>query len=347
MKKRELTRAALLAAAAIASLLEGIPQAVAQSELASAIERYDRGVALYERKRYRRALEELRASMSLYGSPNTRLYIGRTLRQLGRLPEAAAELEMAQREARERSATDSRYVATREAARAERRALEPRLGHVLLRLRGVPESARVSVGGQSVAPAARNAPILVAAGVVEVVVESPGRAAERRQLSVAAGETRILELDLSPLAAPAASPSSAPTRRHPAGIAPTALERPPAAARTRPRALRLLGWSSAGAGAALLATSTVLFWQTARTHDELERCDANLGCALTTQREPIASRGRTLEALAYVSAGLGVAAGLAGAWLLLRGTPQGKRSEGRPGVALLVGGGAAVLNGLF
>jgi hypothetical protein len=326
------TTRALLSAGLVALAL--LSDASAQPNLGFATRRYDRGVALYDRGAYDRALEEFRASMALYSSPNTRLYIGRTLRELGRLAEAAAELEAAAREAAERTATEPRYTATRDAATAERRALEPRLARLVLKLRRVPDGARVRVAGAEVPPAARGLPIVVTPGRVEVVVETPGRAALRRQVAVRAGATLELELELELPGRPATDPAkkAGPPVERETSEAPSG--------RTR-----LAGWLTIGAAAATLGASAVFGWRAAATHDELESCDRDLDCSLSSRREPLATEGRTFAALTYVSAGVGLAAAAVGTWLVLT-APRG-RGEERRKVALTPGIGGLVVQGRF
>lgn len=320
----------LLSAGLVLALLS---DATAQPNLGFATRRYDRGVALYDRGAYGQALKEFRASLALYSSPNTRLYIGRTLRELGRLAEAATELETAAREAAERTATEPRYRATRDAATAERQALEPRLGRLVLKLRRVPDGARVRVAGANVPSAARGLPIVVTPGRVDVVVEAPGQATVRRQVEIRAGATLELELELPGRAAP-----------RPADKKPVADERRGGGAPAG-RTARLVGWLTIGAGAAAIGASAVLGWRAAATHEELESCDRDLDCALSSEREPLATRGRTFAALTYVSAGIGLAAVAVGGWLLLS-APRSHGKERRK-VAVTPGIGSLVVQGQF
>src|SRR4051794_15796306 len=54
--------------------------------------RFIKGRDLYNAKKYDAALVELSASLDIVASPNTRLYVGRCLRDMGRLVAAYAEL---------------------------------------------------------------------------------------------------------------------------------------------------------------------------------------------------------------------------------------------------------------
>ena len=82
----------------------------------AAQERYTAGRESYRLGLYGRALEEFERSLALAPSPNTRLYIARSLRELGRWSEASEQYAATVREADQRG---GRYVATRDAATLE------------------------------------------------------------------------------------------------------------------------------------------------------------------------------------------------------------------------------------
>jgi tetratricopeptide (TPR) repeat protein len=82
----------------------------------AAQERYTAGRESYRLGLYGRALEEFERSLALLPSPNTRLYIARALRELGRWAEASEQYAATVREADQRG---GRYVATRDAAAVE------------------------------------------------------------------------------------------------------------------------------------------------------------------------------------------------------------------------------------
>lgn len=77
---------------------------------------YTSGRESYAAGLYGRALAAFERSFALLPSPNTRLYIARSLRELGRWSEAADALRTTIREAEERG---GKYLATRDAATTE------------------------------------------------------------------------------------------------------------------------------------------------------------------------------------------------------------------------------------
>lgn len=85
---------------------------------------YTSGRESYRVGLYGRALEEFSLSLSLAPSPNTRLYIARTLRELGRWAEANEQYTKTVTEAEQRG---GRYLATRDAATIELADVKQRL----------------------------------------------------------------------------------------------------------------------------------------------------------------------------------------------------------------------------
>lgn len=85
---------------------------------------YTVGRDSYRAGLYGRALEEFELSYEAAPSPNTQLYVARSLRELGRWAEAAEHFRATIREAEERGA---KYAAAREAAQAELRDVEVRI----------------------------------------------------------------------------------------------------------------------------------------------------------------------------------------------------------------------------
>ncbi|MDB4933270.1 MAG: hypothetical protein JWP87_242 [Labilithrix sp.] len=124
------------AAPSIARADEG-PGAPASND--SAQDHYTAGRESYRSALYGRALEEFERSLALAPSPNTRLYIARTLRELGRWSEAAEQYGATIREAGTRG---GKYLATRDAANVE-------LADVKLRLERATAGTKAEAGEKS------------------------------------------------------------------------------------------------------------------------------------------------------------------------------------------------------
>ena len=79
-----------------------------------------KGKQKYDGGDYKSALEEFQGSLDIVQSPNTRLYVARCYREMGRLVEAYVELGRTAVEAKEHATVDNRYDKARDAATAER-----------------------------------------------------------------------------------------------------------------------------------------------------------------------------------------------------------------------------------
>ncbi|GAB5545396.1 MAG: hypothetical protein SangKO_051560 [Sandaracinaceae bacterium] len=169
---------------------------------------FERGAELYREARFEEALAAFRRSHGLFPSPNSMLFVGRSLRELGRNAEAVEAFEAAVLEARLRAVDEPRYRDTEAAAEAERDALSDQVGFVVLeRGEGGLESA-VRVEGRAISPERFGLPIPVTPGEVAIAV---GDAAPQR-VQVSAGEELRVPLRAVPeRAAPslAVAPSGA------------------------------------------------------------------------------------------------------------------------------------------
>ena len=180
--------------------------AVAQGVPAEARAQFARGQQMFEAHDYAHALAAFRESMASYASPNPRLYIARCLRELGRLDEAATEYEIVIREAAARIAADARFTAVRNAATAELRPLESRIGRVRVTANGFPLETRVRVGAVELTVANLETAVRVMPGPVRVVIEPAGGERQQREVIVAAGAIGRAEFTFVPITVIAAAP---------------------------------------------------------------------------------------------------------------------------------------------
>jgi tetratricopeptide (TPR) repeat protein len=115
------------------------PSAAAGAMNAEAQEHYTAGRESYRLGLYGKALEAFERSLALAPSPNTRLYIARSMRELGRWSEAAEQYATTVHEA---GARGGRYLATRDAANVE-------LADVKVRLERATAATRADVSDRS------------------------------------------------------------------------------------------------------------------------------------------------------------------------------------------------------
>ena len=131
------------------SRADAVPVDVATAEQTQAAQRiFEEADKLFDVQQYEQAIEKYRASHAIVASPNSRLMIARSLRELGRLPEAHAEYEAALADAQRVAADLPQYRETVRAAEDELQALRSRVGLLSIDLGDVPPTSRVTVAGR-------------------------------------------------------------------------------------------------------------------------------------------------------------------------------------------------------
>lgn len=160
--------------------------------------RFLKGRELYSQKKYEAALTEMNASLDIVASPNTRLYVGRCLRELGRIVAAYAELGRAAVEANELRRDDTRYEKAAQAASDERAALAPKLGFLDVRVTHATPETTLKVANDEVRRGGWEEPVPVLPGAATVLVETPGHPPVQQQIDIAAGEHKSVAVDAVP-----------------------------------------------------------------------------------------------------------------------------------------------------
>jgi hypothetical protein len=313
---------------ALAIVASGVaaPRAVhaqaAVSTEAQAQLRFARGRELFLARSYEQALAEFRAANALVASPNTRLYIARCLRELGRFAEAYVEFLRAAGEASDRATSEPRYAATRDTARTEASALTSRFGRLTVRVPHPPEGVSVTVGGAAVPSAGWDVPTPVDPGTVEIVATAPGRQAFRERVEVRAGQDveTTIELPIDPnatvpVATPAPAPLPAPEGRAPAPSVPV----PPRTERVvTGGGVRVAGFFVAGVGVAGAVGFGIFGTLAQNRYDDLRSyCGGPCDPSLASQID----EGERYALLANVSLGVGIAGLVAGAVMIAVGGP--------------------------
>jgi tetratricopeptide (TPR) repeat protein len=281
--------------------------------------RFIKGRALYNAKKYDDAIAELRASLDIVASPNTRLYLGRALREQGRIVAAYVELGRAAVEAKELVHEDARYEKAGAAATDERAELAPKLGFVEIKvLRATPET-RLVVGDEEIRRAGWDEPVPVVPGTSEIVLETPGRPAVRESVTVAAGERTTATVDAGPEVAATAPP----------------LPETPRSSSLRPAAYATAGIAALGLGTFLVAGALAN-----GTHSDLEKACGAGPCP--PGKEDDISSGKTQQTIANV--GL-VVFGVAAATSITLFVVGSKKS--RPSTAIGLGPAFFTARGTF
>ena len=303
MRARHAVSALILLCAVAASgsaRASGVDPAKATAvEREQAQQRFLKGKALYEKNDMQGALDEFRASLDIVASPNTRLYVARSLRELGRLVEAYAEFGRTAADAKEHEREDGRYGKAAQAATDERAAIAPQIGFLLLTIRNPSDATNVTIAGTPLVRAGWADPVPVKPGDVDVEVDSPGVAPIHKHLSVSAGSRVPIDVDAHAVGSPtpvAPTPvpleTPAPHRRGQAWMLPAAI-------------------AGAGVGVVGLVIFTVAGVASNGTYSDLQKqCGAG-PCPASFADE--VSRGKTEQAIANTGLVVGLVGLAAGA----------------------------------
>lgn len=140
------------------------------------LEKFNEGRKAYVAQDYAAALAAFKASLALLPSPNTRLYIGRCYRALGKVASAHTALKLAAQEAEDRltASGEKRYTATRDAANQEAAEIAPKVPFLTVAVpANPPPGFVVKINGTPLPQAAWG--IATETDPGSVVVEATGR----------------------------------------------------------------------------------------------------------------------------------------------------------------------------
>ena len=295
-----------------------------------------KGKASFDKNDMPGALEEFRASLEIVASPNARLYVARTLREMGRLVEAYAEFGRTAAEAKEHEREDGRYGKAAEAALAERSAIAPQIGFVQLNIKNSTDATNVTVAGSPLVRAGWADPVPVKPGEVEVEVVTPGVLPIRKSLKISAGQKTPLEIDAG---VGGTGDASNPGTPQPIKEAP----------HTDSHAGK--GWMlpvaivGGGVGVVGLVMFAAAGAASQSTYDDLKKKCGTSPCPSSLAGE--VSSGKTQQAVANTGLvigllGLAVGATFFTLWLL-----PSKQAPSQPSAALVIGPGSLGVAGTF
>jgi len=194
--------AALVALSAGAFVTTPSPAMAAGREetLAAALQKFDAGRKAFEAGQFEEALTAFQTSLELLPSPNTRLYIGRCYRALGRVASAQTALKMAAREAADRlsASGEKRYGATADTANQEAAELEPKVPRLTVVLPATPPVGTVvKVDGKDLPSAAWSVASETDPGDVVVEVTGPRLVPFKVTVKLAPGAKERVEVPLT------------------------------------------------------------------------------------------------------------------------------------------------------
>lgn len=288
---------------------------------AQAMVRFNRGRELFLARNFEAALAEFRGALSLIGSPNSRLYIARCLRELGRNAEASVEFQRAAAEASDRIATEPRYAATRDTARTEGAQVQSLIGRLTVRVPHPPDGVVVSVAGVQLASGGWDVPTPADPRPIDVIATAPGRISFHQTVRVIAGrDTDVtVELEVDPNAPVARQPTSLTTTTTTSG------EASPGGNNTTTRETSGGGVRYVGAAVAVVGliggVGFVVFGSLAQNRfNDLQMMCGGHACGAAF--EPQIAEGERYSLLANVALGVGIVGIAAGAVMMLVGGPS-------------------------
>ncbi len=284
---------------------------------------------LYESGRFDEAAQAFRASYELVASPNSRLMIARSLRELQRYDEAYKEYQGTIADA---EASGGRYPETLSAARAEADALSGQMAYVVVDASPEDATAELIVNGKAVKWTAGER-IAVRASKVDIEFRFPNGQNHRESLDLKAGETR----KLTAKAGPAPAPASPPIAKVEAST-PSANPQP----ESHSNGLRTAAYVAGGVGALGLVSFGVFGYLDRSAYSDLKSKCSGSTCPPAQSNDIDA--GRRYQLIANI--GLGVAAvGVATATTLFLVSSPGKSRERK--VTLQLGPGSVFVRGKF
>lgn len=317
---RPLALAAAVAAASLCVVCPAAAQSVAQTEFVEAKKRYDDG-------KFDEALQMFQLAWEHSHSPNARLYVAKCFMELGNYKAAYDEFRGTLRDAADKAQEDEKYLATRNAAAAELILLEPKIGRLIIAPDALVPDAKVTLDGSPVPAIRLGEPIAVEPGTKTITASADGRQDVSLEVGVAGGRV---------VAAPIVFP--------PVLDDGTVVVPPPPPEDEPLTALQIVGITSMAVGGATLVLAAVSGGAAASKHSALRT-----GCGGTNCSDPafadVVDSGKLFEMLAYIGAGVGGAALIAGGAMFIWGGPS-DGSDQVAGVTPLPEGGAVMSYGL-
>jgi len=202
----------VLAAAAIGFCFARSVPAAAEptaSELALARELFAEASVLEEEGNWTAAAAKLREALSIKETPGLRYHLAHCEEQAGAL--VTASLEYARASELIREGAQAPDVAQLLALADQR--LATRIPKLTLRLPPDIQGASIEIDGHAVTPTVLRYPVPVDPGTHQIIARAPNRPDFSRTVSLAAGESKTLELEFAPAPAPVV-PRSDPAESH-------------------------------------------------------------------------------------------------------------------------------------
>jgi len=168
--------------------------------LAAGLQKFDDGRKAFEAGQFEQALTSFKSSLQLLPSPNTRLYIGRCYRALGKVASAYTSLKLAAREAQDRQAAsgEKRYGATRDTANQEAGDLEAKVPRLVVAVpANPPQGFVVKVDGSELPPGAWGVATETDPGTIDVEATGPRLVPFKKTITLAEGAQQRVDIPMT------------------------------------------------------------------------------------------------------------------------------------------------------
>lgn len=283
-----------------------------QEQKRAAQKMFEAADELYESGRYAEAAQAFRASHDLVASPNSRLMVARSLREIGKLAEAYREYVGTVSDA---EASGGRYPEAQATANAEAAALRSQLAFLVVK-EGKADSLRI--GDQSV-PLPQSEPIAVEPGSLKLELLAQGRLLLEEEVTLSAGDEHVVGDAPSSAAARSTNEPKASAKPDSAPLL------PPGPAAEPNHGMRTAAYVAGGVGIAGLASFGVFGYLTRSQFNSLEQDCPDATCPPNSADE--VDRGRLYQTVANVSLGVGVLGAALGTTLYFLSEPDDERSS--------------------
>jgi hypothetical protein len=336
VRLRTLSQTLLVGAASALCVLSSSADALSQQPPAAPAEpsekdvqtaqlHFKKGNDFFTMKKFSLALDEFKKSYAAVASPNSRLYIARSLVQLGEHVDAYLEFDGVIAEAEARSKTEPKYAPTRETAMVERDEVGNKIALVTVNVTNDAPDAKLLIGGKEIPRERWGKPHPVAPGETEVVLETPAKPPVKEALTLKAGDKRPVALDANAAATPPPGGGGAGETGGGAGETggggDTGSTGGPGMTKLRPFA-----FVAAGVGVAGLATFAIAGIMSNSTYSDLEAMCGTSPCPPELADD--VSTGKTQQTIANIGLVVG-AIGVAAAVPLFI-LSSGKKSDDAP-----------------
>jgi hypothetical protein len=282
------------------------------------------GAQAFEQKNYTLALDRFTRAHALFPAPSLSVMRARSLRELGRLVEAADAYSETQRTPLSSDAPEVFRRAVLE-ARQEGEHVAARMPRLMIRVRSgatPPPELEVVLDGKPVPPALLDVERPIDPGTHKLVASARGHEVMVRRIEIAEAERLVVDLPFET----APSGHSGESARIESGEGRSSFAR------------STWGWAAAGTGAAAVTAGVITGLVASNKKSSLDSV-CRPGCPPSSEDDIHAFR--TNRTLSYVSFGVGAAALGIGSYLLLTGSAEAEH------VAVRVEPGSVGLGGRF